>query len=40
MARSSRSMEDGRPSFNLLQNYGSSQAPIFYYVFDLMVLTD
>jgi hypothetical protein len=28
----------GRPSFNTLQNYGSSSAPIFYYVFDVLVL--
>ena len=28
----------GRPSFNILQNYDSSQAPIFYYVFDVLVL--
>jgi DNA ligase D-like protein (predicted ligase) len=28
----------GRPSFNALQNYGSAKAPVFYYVFDLMVL--
>ena len=28
----------GRPSFNTLQNYGSSTAPIFYYVFDLLML--
>jgi bifunctional non-homologous end joining protein LigD len=28
----------GRPSFNALQNYGSSKTPIFYYVFDVMVL--
>jgi bifunctional non-homologous end joining protein LigD len=28
----------GRPSFNALQNYGSGKAPIFYYVFDVMVL--
>jgi bifunctional non-homologous end joining protein LigD len=28
--------EDGRPSFNALQNYGS--APVVYYVFDVMVL--
>ena len=28
----------GRPSFNILQNYGSSSAPVIYYVFDLMVL--
>jgi ATP-dependent DNA ligase len=30
--------EAGRPSFNILQNYGSSKAPIIYYVFDVMVL--
>ena len=24
--------ESGRPSFNVLQNYGTSQAPAFYYV--------
>jgi DNA ligase D-like protein (predicted ligase) len=30
--------EGGRPSFNLLQNHGSSGVPLFYYVFDLMVL--
>src|SRR5262249_11647808 len=30
--------EDGRPSFNLLQNYGSSGAELVYYVFDVMVL--
>jgi ATP-dependent DNA ligase len=30
--------EAGRPSFNALQNYGSSQTPILYYVFDLMIL--
>ncbi len=30
---------DGRPSFSLLQNYGSSQAPILYFVFDIMVLS-
>ena len=29
---------DGRPSFNMLQNYGSSTAPVLYYVFDVMVL--
>ena len=29
---------EGRPSFNILQNYGSSQAPILYYVFDLLVI--
>jgi bifunctional non-homologous end joining protein LigD len=30
--------EAGRPSFNSLQNTGSARAPIFYYVFDLMML--
>ena len=30
--------QSGRPSFNLLQNYGSSQSPVIYYVFDMMVL--
>ena len=29
---------DGRPSFNLLQNYGSAKAPVVYFVFDVMVL--
>ena len=29
----------GKPSFNLLQNYGSSKAPVFYYVFDLLILS-
>ena len=29
---------DGRPSFNLLQSYGSSKTPLIYYAFDLMVL--
>src|SRR4051812_33719217 len=28
----------GRPSFNALQNYGSSSAPVFYYIFDVLVL--
>jgi bifunctional non-homologous end joining protein LigD len=31
--------EDGRPSFNLLQNYGSAGAQLVYYVFDVLVLT-
>ena len=31
--------ESGRPSFNLLQNYGSSGVPIFYYAFDLLMLS-
>ena len=30
--------ESGRPSFNLLQNHGSSGAPIVYYVFDVLIL--
>jgi bifunctional non-homologous end joining protein LigD len=29
---------DGRPSFNLLQNYGSETIPIVYFVFDVMIL--
>jgi len=28
----------GRPSFNLLQNFGSSMTSVVYYVFDVMVL--
>lgn len=31
--------EEGRPSFNALQNYGSSTVPVVYYVFDVMVLS-
>jgi DNA ligase D-like protein (predicted ligase) len=30
--------ESGKPSFNTLQNYGSSAAPVFYYVFDVLIL--
>jgi DNA ligase D-like protein (predicted ligase) len=30
--------ETGKPSFNLLQNYDSSRAAVFYYVFDVLVL--
>jgi ATP-dependent DNA ligase len=30
--------EEGRPSFNILQNYGSSQAPVVYYVFDVLIV--
>src|SRR5258708_22046076 len=30
--------ESGRPSFNILQNYGSSKAPILYYVFHVLIL--
>jgi len=29
---------EGRPSFNILHNYGSSKAPVLYFVFDVMVL--
>jgi len=28
----------GRPSFNLLQNHGSANLPIIYYVFDVLIL--
>ena len=30
--------QNGKPSFNALQNHGSSQMPLHFYVFDLMVL--
>ena len=30
--------DDGRPSFNALQNFGSAAAPVVYYVFDVMML--
>ncbi len=30
--------ERGRPSFNILQNYGSARAPVHYYVFDVLML--
>ena len=30
--------QEGRPSFGALQNFGSAQAAVVYYVFDLMVL--
>src|SRR3954453_4829055 len=29
----------GRPSFNTLQNYGSAHANLFYYIFDLLILS-
>jgi len=29
---------DGKPSFNLLQNYGSASASLYFFVFDLLVL--
>jgi DNA ligase D-like protein (predicted ligase) len=31
--------EEGKPSFNTLQNMGSSGAPLFFYIFDLLVLS-
>ena len=30
--------EEGKPSFNALQNYGSAPAPVVFYGFDVMVL--
>src|ERR1051325_1394588 len=30
--------QEGKPSFSALQNYGSSKPPLFYYVFDVMML--
>ncbi len=30
--------ENGKPSFNALQNYGSSETPLIYYLFDVPVL--
>ncbi len=30
--------ESGKPSFDTLQNYGSSKAVLIYYIFDVMVL--
>jgi ATP-dependent DNA ligase len=30
--------QEGKPSFNLLQNHGSSGVPLCYYVFDVMVV--
>jgi bifunctional non-homologous end joining protein LigD len=30
--------EEGKPSFNILQNYGASKAPLLYFVFDLLSL--
>jgi ATP-dependent DNA ligase len=32
--------DTGRPSFNALQNLGSNNVPLLYYVFDVMVLED
>ena len=30
--------EDGRPSFNTLQNYGAAGAPLYFFIFDLLML--
>lgn len=30
--------DSGKPSFNMLQNYGSLKVPIFYYAFDVLIL--
>jgi bifunctional non-homologous end joining protein LigD len=30
--------EAGRPQFNALQNFGSAKTPVFFYVFDVLVL--
>jgi bifunctional non-homologous end joining protein LigD len=30
--------EDGRPSFNRLQNYGSARAPLHFFIFDVLIL--
>src|SRR4029077_12212600 len=29
---------EGKPSFNTLQNYGSAGAPLYFYIFDLLIL--
>ena len=31
--------QDGKPSFNALQNYGSSSGTLLYYVFDVLILS-
>jgi DNA ligase D-like protein (predicted ligase) len=31
--------EEGKPSFNTLQNLGSSGAPLFFYIFDVLILS-
>src|SRR5262245_44229967 len=31
--------QEGRPSFNALQNFGSAPAPVVFYVFDVLVLS-
>src|SRR5271165_2943225 len=30
--------EDGKPSFNTLQNYGSAGMPLHFFIFDLLIL--
>ena len=30
--------EDGRPSFNTLQNYGAAGVPLHFFIFDLLML--
>ena len=30
--------ENGKPSFNALQNYGSGGAPLYYFAFDVLIL--
>jgi bifunctional non-homologous end joining protein LigD len=30
--------QEGKPSFNTLQNYGSAGAPLHFFVFDLLIL--
>ena len=37
-AKSWRSIEEGRPSFNTLQNYGSAGVPLHFFIFDLLML--
>jgi len=29
---------DGKPSFNILQNFGSGKAPLYFYIFDLVII--
>ena len=31
-------LAEGRPSFNLLRNDGSTVAPLYFFVFDLLIL--
>jgi hypothetical protein len=38
-ARSSRFDDAGKPSFNALQNYGSSKATVVFYVFDVPIVS-